>query len=413
MRHQRPVQTGARFSGMRARLPRHPARRGTRSPPAAAGRAPRAAARCAVRRTVCLIARSDSGAQARMSASQRPTAASSSARRHDLVDQAHRQRLGGLMPPAGQQHAHRGAMRRSGAAAAPCRRRAAGGRRAARCRPNVASSAATTMSQPSTISSPPPSAWPLTRAITGMSSVVRSDKPPKPVGCAARPVFQPGTCRPRFMSAPAQNARSPAPVSTTARTSRSVSSRCQIVLQRRVGGGVERVQHLRPVDGDAGDVVGDLAADRSRHHAVRAQPRRSSSASIAGFGQDGVAVARRRAGGGVAQRETVVGQMHRRADQAAAVAARRCGLHEHPVDRGLRVVQRLAAACAPARTAGRAPPARAIQCAVRVRWRTRRAGCRAAGAVLACRASKVQKRGSAERSSRPMRAARSRAADWP
>ena len=41
------------------------------------------------------------------------------------------------------------------------------------------------MSQPSTISMPPPSAWPLTRAITGTSSVSRSAMPPKPPGRGA------------------------------------------------------------------------------------------------------------------------------------------------------------------------------------------------------------------------------------
>ena len=71
------------------------------------------------------------------------------------------------------------------------------------------------MSQPRTISKPPPSATPLTRAITGTSSVSRSAMPPKPPGRGAAQYSRPVLFPEFFMSAPAQNARSPAPVSTT------------------------------------------------------------------------------------------------------------------------------------------------------------------------------------------------------
>ena len=97
-------------------------------------------------------------------------------------------------------------------------------------RPNVAFSAATTMSQPSTISMPPPSAWPLTRAITGTSSVSRNARPPKPPGRAAAQYSSPVLLPLCFMSAPVQKARSPAPVSTTQRT----CSSCSMAAQMRI-----------------------------------------------------------------------------------------------------------------------------------------------------------------------------------
>ena len=83
------------------------------------------------------------------------------------------------------------------------------------------------MSQPSTISKPPPSAKPLTRAITGTFIVSRSAMPPKPPGRGAAQYSSPVICG-FFRSEPAQNARSPAPVSTTRRTSGSFSIRVQI-----------------------------------------------------------------------------------------------------------------------------------------------------------------------------------------
>ena len=64
------------------------------------------------------------------------------------------------------------------------------------------------------------------------------------------------------MSAPAEKARSPAPVSTTTRTSRSASISRQMRLQLALGRRVDGVQHLGPVDGDARDMIGDAEADR-------------------------------------------------------------------------------------------------------------------------------------------------------
>ena len=125
--------------------------------------------------------------------------------------------------------------------------------------PKLAFSAATTMSQPSTISKPPPSAWPLTRAITGTSSVSRSAMP-EAAGPRVQPVVEAGLPPSPFMSAPAQKARSPAPVSTTRAPRgrprcdpRSAAARPRSPRRRRSA--------LRPVDGDARDVVADLVAD--------------------------------------------------------------------------------------------------------------------------------------------------------
>ena len=106
------------------------------------------------------------------------------------------------------------------------------------------------MSQPSTISKPPPSAKPLTRAITGTFSVSRSAMPPKPPGRAAAQYSTPLIAG-FFRSAPAQKARSPAPVSTTTRTSSSRFDRGPDALQLGLGREVDRVHHLRPIDGDA------------------------------------------------------------------------------------------------------------------------------------------------------------------
>ena len=69
------------------------------------------------------------------------------------------------------------------------------------------------------------------------------------------------------MSAPATNALSPAPVRTIARTP---SSRLQIEhrapqLVERLG--VERVQNLRPVDGDDGDGAVALEQEVVKGHA--------------------------------------------------------------------------------------------------------------------------------------------------
>ena len=155
-------------------------------------------------------------------------------------------------------------------------------------RPKLASSQATTRSQPSTISKPPPSAKPLTRAITGTSSVSRSAMPPKPPGRAP-----PSSRRPCadgfFMSAPAQKARSPAPVSTTTRTSRRCSSRPRCAAARPRWQ-VDRVHHLGPVDGDRATWSAPrrrsliAAASRAQRAALRPALRRCARPAAAAPG---------------------------------------------------------------------------------------------------------------------------------
>ncbi len=130
-------------------------------------------------------------------------------------------------------------------------------------RPKLASSQATTRSQPSTISKPPPSAKPLTRAITGTLSVSRSAMPPKPPGRDAAQYSTPLRFEVFFRSAPAQKERSPAPVSTTTRTSSRPLDVVPDADQLGLGRQVDRVDHLGPVDGDRGDVVRDFVDARS------------------------------------------------------------------------------------------------------------------------------------------------------
>ena len=95
--------------------------------------------------------------------------------------------------------------------------------------PNEAVRAAITMSQASAMSQPPPTATPFTRAITGLSS----SRMRRIASCAMRAsATMPAessvesTGRSRCLSPPAQNARSPAPVTTTTRT--ESSSRAQM-----------------------------------------------------------------------------------------------------------------------------------------------------------------------------------------
>ena len=61
-----------------------------------------------------------------------------------------------------------------------------------------------------------------------------------------------------LMSEPAQNALSPAPVRIATRTAASSAISCQISPRCLLGRNVERIQRLRPVDGDDRDAVGTL-----------------------------------------------------------------------------------------------------------------------------------------------------------
>ena len=184
-----------------------------------------------MRRATCLMARRESGAQARMSASQRSTSALSSARGTTALTRPKRRASAAEIrrPVSSMPMAWREEIWRCRSTMPP-----SSGRRPTRAsgRPNVASSAAMMRSHPKAISRPPPSAWPLTRAMTGTSSVVRSAMPPKPPGRGAAQYSRP-LAPPPFISAPAEKARSPAPVSTTARMPPSASMRVQTALSSR------------------------------------------------------------------------------------------------------------------------------------------------------------------------------------
>ncbi len=105
-RHLRPCQTGLRFS-MKARTPFLRVLRLQRLDQRrqALARAS-AAARCAVRRTTCLIARTESGAQASTSSTQRADRGVELGARHNLVHQPDAEGLRCLDPLAGEQQSH-------------------------------------------------------------------------------------------------------------------------------------------------------------------------------------------------------------------------------------------------------------------------------------------------------------------
>ena len=86
-------------------------------------------------------------------------------------------------------------------------------------------------------------------------------------------------CTISLMSAPAANALSPAPVSTTTRASESVASSPEPVAQLRERLAVQRVQRVGPVDGDDGDAVVALL-DLNRYAATF--DRRNSTISPVG-----------------------------------------------------------------------------------------------------------------------------------
>ena len=87
-------------------------------------------------------------------------------RRHHAVDEADRERLGGSEPPAADEQLAGGRGRRRAARRARSWPGSAPGR--ASVKPNVAASTEIATSAQATSPAPPPSAWPLTRAITGL-----------------------------------------------------------------------------------------------------------------------------------------------------------------------------------------------------------------------------------------------------
>ena len=110
-------------------------------------------------------------------------------------------------------------------------------------------------SQHSAISRPPPKAWPFTAAMTGSGSSISAMNARSKISCCARHTVSVMPSR-SLRSAPAQNARSPAPVSTTQRVLpgsavRRVHRSMLVLAHLRV----ERVQHLRAIERDQQDVL--------------------------------------------------------------------------------------------------------------------------------------------------------------
>jgi hypothetical protein len=101
--------------------------------------------------------------------------------------------------------------------------------------------------------------------------------PPKPPGRGSAQYSRPLAPLPPFMSAPVENARSPVPVSTTQRTSRLPLDLAPDRLQLALGGRVDGVEHVRPVDGHARDVILELVEDR--HHSAAVARACATSAS--------------------------------------------------------------------------------------------------------------------------------------
>ena len=83
-----------------------------------------------------------------------------------------------------------------------------------------------------------------------------------------------------LMSAPAANARSPAPVSTTTRTAGVARQLLEPIPELRQRLDVERVQRLGPVDRDEGDAV--LAPVDPDGYATGTLSRRNSTISRVG-----------------------------------------------------------------------------------------------------------------------------------
>ena len=197
--------------------------------------------------------------------------------RHDLVDEAHRGRLRAAVMrrpvssmPIACRNGHLALQQRHAA----IERQAPDARlRQAEASP---SSAATTMSQPSTISKPPPSAWPLTRAMTGTSSVSRSAMPPKPPGRGIAQYSRPdGAAAALHVGAGAEGALAGAGQHDArgCRGRASIAPRSSCSSRSVVG--VDGVQHLRPVDRDPRDVVGDR-----RSGPASGRPSRSGAAEL-------------------------------------------------------------------------------------------------------------------------------------
>ena len=151
--------------------------------------------------------------------------------RDDLGDEADRERLVGVDGAAGEDRGRARGRGRRRAAAAACRRRSAARPSGARRSRTWRVSSAIRRSHQSASSSPPARHQPAIAAIVGLGEA-RRVKPSGPPGASASSVSI------AFRSAPAQNASSPAPVSTSTRASSSAAKRSNAVQQR--GGGRRR-----------------------------------------------------------------------------------------------------------------------------------------------------------------------------
>ena len=125
-------------------------------------------------------------------------------------------------------------------------------------------SASTRMSQARARDAPAPAATPLTAAITGLGMVASAshDRVVVPLdgvnSATVEPLRSSSMCSLR--SWPTQNAR-PVPVSTTQRTGVVGRDLLHDVAQQLLGGDVEAVHGVGPVEGDRGDAVVDAQQD--------------------------------------------------------------------------------------------------------------------------------------------------------
>ena len=109
-------------------------------------------------------------------------------------------------------------------------------------RAKVAFSEAMMRSQASAISKPPPIATPLTAAMIGLSQSKRVVSPAKPP--LSQPRLPPAACH--FRSLPAQNALSPAPVTTATHCSGSAAEIVEHLVELEMRVDMQRVVDFRP-----------------------------------------------------------------------------------------------------------------------------------------------------------------------
>src|SRR3954453_15849439 len=160
--------------------------------------------------------------------------------------------------------------------------------------PNVAPSAATMRSQPSTISKPRPTAWPFTRGITGTSRAGRRALHPADPRHVERLAQRDAAEAPRPRQPPVfEPARAATALHVGAGRERALACAGQQhatyvaiifdltpdLLQFALGDRVNGVEHVRPVDCDARDLVLQIVEDRHHSAAVARACETSASTS--------------------------------------------------------------------------------------------------------------------------------------